>query len=63
VDFNLSLTGFDPREINAFTFTPDAAEDEVPLDVAYVRHATSHLVEVAVGLDRIGSGAPADHLE
>jgi hypothetical protein len=25
-----SLGNFDPREIDAFTFTPDAAEDEVP---------------------------------
>jgi ParB-like chromosome segregation protein Spo0J len=25
LDFDLSLTGFDPREIDAFTLTPDAA--------------------------------------
>jgi len=31
LDFDLSLTGFDPREIDAFTLTPDAAEDELPL--------------------------------
>lgn len=30
LDFDLSLTGFDPREIDAFTLTPDPAEDEVP---------------------------------
>ena len=30
LDFDLSLTGFDPREIDAFTFTPVAAEDELP---------------------------------
>jgi hypothetical protein len=30
LDFDLSLTGFDPREIDTFTLTPDAAEDEVP---------------------------------
>lgn len=30
LDFDLSLTGFDAREIDAFTTTPDAAEDDVP---------------------------------
>jgi hypothetical protein len=30
LDFDLSLTGFNPREIDAFTLTPNAAEDEVP---------------------------------
>jgi len=30
LDFDLSLTGFDPREIDAFTLTPNAAEDDVP---------------------------------
>ena len=30
LEFNLSLTGFDSREIDAFTLTPNAAEDEVP---------------------------------
>jgi len=30
LDFDLSLTGFEPREIDAFTFTPLAAEDELP---------------------------------
>jgi DNA modification methylase len=30
LEFDLSLTGFDSREIDAFTFTPDAAEDDAP---------------------------------
>jgi len=30
LSFDLSLTGFNPREIDAFTLTPNAAEDEVP---------------------------------
>jgi hypothetical protein len=30
LDFDLSLTGFDSREIDAFTLTENAAEDEVP---------------------------------
>ena len=30
LDFDLTLTGFDPREIDAFTLTPNAAEDDVP---------------------------------
>lgn len=30
LDFDLSLTGFDSREIDSFTLTPNAAEDEVP---------------------------------
>src|SRR6202521_5089905 len=30
VEFDLSLTVFDPREIDAFTLTPNAAEDDVP---------------------------------
>jgi DNA modification methylase len=30
LDFDLTLTGFDAPEIDAFMFTPDAAEDEVP---------------------------------
>ena len=30
LDFDLTLTGFDSREIDAFTLTPNAAEDEVP---------------------------------
>ena len=30
LEFDLSLTGFDSREIDAFTLTPNAAEDEVP---------------------------------
>ena len=30
LDFDLSLTGFDPREIDSFTLTPNAAEDDVP---------------------------------
>lgn len=30
LDFDLSLTGFDAREIDAFTLTPNAAEDDVP---------------------------------
>jgi hypothetical protein len=31
LEFDLSLTGFDSREIDAFTLTPNPAEDEVPL--------------------------------
>ncbi len=30
LDFDLTLTGFDSREIDAFTLAPNAAEDEVP---------------------------------
>ena len=30
MEFNLSLTGFDSREIDVFTLTPNPAEDEVP---------------------------------
>ena len=30
LDFDLTLTGFDAREIDAFTLTPNAAEDEIP---------------------------------
>jgi DNA modification methylase len=30
LDFDLTLTGFDSREIDAFTLTPNAAEGEVP---------------------------------
>jgi hypothetical protein len=30
LDFDLSLTGFNSREIDEFTLTPNAAEDEVP---------------------------------
>jgi hypothetical protein len=30
LDFDLSLTGFDSREIDDFTFTPDETEEEVP---------------------------------
>jgi ParB-like chromosome segregation protein Spo0J len=30
LDFDLTLTGFDAREIDAFTLQPNAAEDEVP---------------------------------
>ena len=30
LDFDLSLTGFDAREIDAFTLAPSAAEDDVP---------------------------------
>src|SRR6185295_4330085 len=30
LDFDLSLTGFDAREIDAFTLTANAAEDDVP---------------------------------
>ena len=30
LDFDLSLTRFEPREIDAFTLTPEAAEDELP---------------------------------
>src|ERR1017187_5316491 len=30
LDFELTLTGFDAREIDAFTLEPNAAEDEVP---------------------------------
>jgi DNA modification methylase len=30
LEFNLSLTGFDSREIDQFTLVPNAAEDEVP---------------------------------
>lgn len=30
LDFDLSLTGFDSREIDAFTLEPNAAEDDVP---------------------------------
>ena len=30
LDFDLALTGFDAREIDALTLTPDASEDEVP---------------------------------
>ncbi len=30
MDFDLTLTGFDAREIDAFTLQPNAAEDEVP---------------------------------
>src|ERR1700674_3853103 len=30
LEFDLSLTGFDAREIDAFTLTPNAAEDDVP---------------------------------
>jgi len=30
MEFDLSLTGFDSREIDAFTLTPNTAEDEVP---------------------------------
>ena len=30
LEFNLSLTGFDSREIDAFTLTPNAEEDEAP---------------------------------
>ena len=30
MDFDLSLTGFDAREIDAFTLQPNAAEDDVP---------------------------------
>src|SRR3984957_17422993 len=30
LEFDLTLTGFDAREIDAFTLKPNAAEDEVP---------------------------------
>jgi DNA modification methylase len=30
LEFDLTLTGFDPREIDAFTLIPDAAEDDAP---------------------------------
>jgi DNA modification methylase len=30
LDFDVALTGFDSREIDAFTLTPNAAEDDVP---------------------------------
>jgi DNA modification methylase len=32
LDFDLTLTGFDAKEIDAFTLQPNAAEDEVPPD-------------------------------
>jgi hypothetical protein len=53
LDFDLRLTGFDTREIDAFTLTPNVAEDAVPpLPEVPASRATAQRAEALSGWSR-----------